>query len=187
MMEQSLFLGRIENPIQLQSCLGKKYQVFTMFTMFPHPFHPFFSPPNTPNCDATSATTGPVVPPHRSWPLTNKVPPGDWSPAPASAWKIPRLLEIDPKVSTHAFGVAVIVPDRINGKSFVGDVLASKMVCEKCHFNEFNINKTNSCFLPHPYIVPRASQGVPLIRIVSEPKLLASSKMDGMTLESFIT
>ena len=23
MMEQSLFLGRIENPIQLQSCLGK--------------------------------------------------------------------------------------------------------------------------------------------------------------------
>ena len=24
MMEQSLFLGRIENPIQLQSCLGKK-------------------------------------------------------------------------------------------------------------------------------------------------------------------
>ena len=24
MMEQSLFLGRIENPIQIQSCLGKK-------------------------------------------------------------------------------------------------------------------------------------------------------------------
>ena len=27
MMEQSLFLGRIENPIQLQSCLGKKQSI----------------------------------------------------------------------------------------------------------------------------------------------------------------
>ena len=29
MMEQSLFLGRIENPIQLQSCLGKNQQMMT--------------------------------------------------------------------------------------------------------------------------------------------------------------
>ena len=34
MMEQRLFLGRIESPIQLQNCLGKKTKVVQRFLVF---------------------------------------------------------------------------------------------------------------------------------------------------------
>ena len=36
MMELSLFLGRIENPIQLQSCLGNKRDTWCIVVLFVH-------------------------------------------------------------------------------------------------------------------------------------------------------